>query len=368
MILKGGIQRYVKDLSELQATKGYNVTIYSCSKTPNKTVVNNVTIKRFNYFEIFRTPIAIGMIISLLRDKFDIIHIHAQFPLVAELISLIAKLKGIPIIITYHNEVNLINESLFARIAYNIWSNTLLKLMLSLSNIIIATTKEFALTSNILNNHKFNKKIKVIPCGILYKTSDITLTNNNYYLLYVGRIKPEKGIHVLIEALYILKKEKNLELDLVIIGEYTRKDELEYKNELEQLSIKLDLLKNIKFTGSVSDDELEAYYNGALALVLPSLNRLEGFGIVQLEALKHGIPIIVSDIEGVRNVAKNISITVKPNNPHDLANSILKIMDPYIRENIKRLSLEKVKEYDWNNLIEKINELYMDVINKKSLK
>ncbi|MFN3605558.1 MAG: glycosyltransferase, partial [Leptonema sp. (in: bacteria)] len=86
---KGGIQRYVKELSEIQAFNGHNVTVYSCSKQPTTEEANGVTIKRFNYFEVFRTPISISMILSLLKEeRFDIIHIHAQFPLVAELVSL----------------------------------------------------------------------------------------------------------------------------------------------------------------------------------------------------------------------------------------------------------------------------------------
>lgn len=124
-IFKGGIQRYVKELSEIQALKGYNVVVYSCSKEPTTKNVNGVTIKRFNYLEVFRTPISISMILSLLKEeRFDIIHIHAQFPLVAELITLIAWLRRIPIVITYHNEVELTNMSLVTRLAYKIWSIT----------------------------------------------------------------------------------------------------------------------------------------------------------------------------------------------------------------------------------------------------
>jgi glycosyltransferase involved in cell wall biosynthesis len=92
---------------------------------------------------------------------------------------------------------------------------------------------------------------------------------------------------------------------------------------------------------------------------------LEGFGIVQLEAMRYGIPIIVSDIPGPRNVAKGLSVLFNPNNAVSLSDAILKVMDPIVRENIRKLSLEIIKEYDWNRLIDKIERLYMDIINNR---
>ena len=362
---KGGIQRYVKELSKVQASNGHNVVIYSCSKQPTTEEVNGVTIKRFNYFEIFRTPISISMILSLLKERADIIHIHAQFPLVAEFASLIAWLRHIPIVVTYHNEVDLLNMSLLTKLAYKIWSATLLKTMLYLSKIIIVTTKEFALTSPVLSNSKYKEKIHIIPIGIFidkrsnnYNNTNNTISNKNY-LLYVGRIKPEKGIHILIEAIYLLK-EINIEMNLLIIGEATRYDELKYKAELEKLVSSLKLDKNVIFYGSVSDEELDTYYKNAIALVLPSISRLEGFGIVQLEAMKHGIPIIVSDLPGPRSVSEGISIPVKPH-PYDLSQAILKVLNNGYREKIRTLSFQKIQEYDWDKISDKIEYLYYNI-------
>lgn len=371
---KGGIQRYVNELSQIQVSKGHNVVIYTCSKQPIIERVNdNLTIKRFNYFEIFRTPISISMILSLLKEKYDIIHIHVQFPLVAELIAFIATLRHIPFIITYHNEVELTNMSFTARLAYKIWYNTLLRMMLYLSKIIIVTTEEFALTSPILNRYK--DKIQIIPCGI-FLNSKKGANNyidykkkimNNSYLLYVGRIKPEKGIHILVEALSIAK-ESNLNINLVIIGEATRHDELVYKHKLEKLIANLGLTYNVIFRSNVSDEELDAYYRNAIALVLPSISRLEGFGIVQLEAMKHGIPIIVSDIPGPRSVSEGVSITVKPGSEYDLYQAILKTLDESFRESVRELSLKKIQTYDWYNIADKIESLYNIIIDKKGEK
>lgn len=359
---KGGIQRYVKELAELQAVKGHSVTIYSCSKIKSTEIINGVIIKRFRYFEILRTPISLDMIISLLKEQFDLVHIHAQFPLIAEIATIVAKLKGIPVVITYHNEIDLVNLSFFGKLAYNIWSKTLLRLMLSISRSIIVTNKEFAMTSRLLNKSRYNEKITVIPCGILYH---IHLHHNNIiypkdYLLYVGRIKPEKGLHILIEALHLLK-EHGIDINLVIIGEATRKEEMTYKKKLEDLITQLNLINNIKFVGSVSDEDLATYYTNAIALVLPSVSRLEGFGIVQLEAIKYDLPIIVSDIPGPRSVAKG-SILFRPNDVIDLANSILKVMDERTRRDIIATYQHIKDEYDWHKLIDKIEEIYKNSI------
>lgn len=353
--LTGGIQKYVKELAEIQSKDGNEVIIFSCSNCNTITYLNNITIQRFRYFEMFRTPISLTMILKFIKTKVDIVHIHAQFPIVGELIALLAKLKGIPVITTYHNEVDLTKIALFSRIAYIIWSKTLLKILLSISNYIIVTTNEFASTSSILS--KVDKdKIHFIPCGIFITKTEITNEPKNY-LLYVGRIKPEKGIHILLQAL-ALSKQNGLNLYLYIVGEASRIDEIEYKRELDVLIKDLDIQERVKFFGKVSEEQLEHLYKHAIALVLPSISRLEGFGIVQLEAMAHGVPVIVSDISGPKSVSKGASIVVKPNDPYDLYKSILTVIDKDIRNSLAKSALERVLEYDWNALYKRIKKLY----------
>lgn len=368
-IFKGGIQRYVKDLSKLQYIKGYEVIIYSSrlDKAPKNEISNGMVIKRFRSIELFRTPIALGMISEFIKYRFDIVHIHAQFPIIGEIIALIAKLRGIPVITTYHNEIELVNTSLLSKIAYNIWSRVMLPLLLNISDSIIVTTHEFLCTSKILADTKYHNKIHIIPCGLFIdfnkRQNNIIGIGKEGYLLYVGRIKPEKGLHVLINALYIAKKN-NIDIKLVIVGEANREDELEYKSKLESMIKEYNLIDNVKFVGKVSDEDLDNYYIHAAALILPSLSRLEGFGIVQLEAMKYGIPIIVSDLPGPKSVTNGVAITVRPNDPMDLYKSILAIMyDKRLRQEIKELSMKRVAMYDWNLIFKRIEELYYKALN-----
>lgn len=368
--LKGGIQRYVNDLAYIQSKAGHSVTIFSCAKRKAILHKEQITIKRFSYFEIFRTPISIGMLLASLVEKYDIIHLHIQFPIVAEIIGVLAKIKNKPIVVTYHNEIDLLMNTRLRKISYFIWSRTLLKLLLKISDAIIVTTRNFAATSTNLK-YVSKEKIYVIPCGILLnKIAYAQISNTKHtnkitdgnYILYVGRLKPEKGIHLLLEAISMLKKD-GIKIQLYIVGEASRKDEIEYKIMLEQIIQSLNINEFVKFFENVSDEMLPNFYFNAKALVLPSLSRLEGFGIVQLEAMAHSTPLIVSNIDGPNSVAKEAAIFVEPNNVKELYVAIKKIINDYnLRGELANNAFKKAREYDWNILYKEIEKVYRKVL------
>lgn len=353
----GGIPKYVKELAEMQASS-HDVTVFSCSKDKSYVVINNVKIKRFKYIEFLRVPISLGMCIEFLRIKPDIVHIHHTYPIIGEIISILAKFRGIPIIATIHNEPHLLNNSILTRIAYKIWRYVLAKISFSLSDILIATTQDFADTSDILKN--FKNKLYVIPIGIHNRTRHIECKREEEedYLLFVGRIVPEKGLHVLIEALRMLDKNVYLK----IVGDYSRNDELSYKRELDEMIERYGLSKRVRFLGRVSDEELELIYTNARALIMPVLTRRDNFGIVQLEAMIHGLPIITSNIAGVREVADGAAILVEPNNPQALADAIIKILDNKVREELSKKAYELSKRYEWKNIYKEIEALYFKIL------
>ncbi|MEM4275773.1 MAG: glycosyltransferase family 4 protein [Candidatus Nitrosocaldus sp.] len=351
----GGIPKYVKELSEIQASHN-DVTVFSCSKDKSYEVINNVKIKRFSYFELLRVPISLSMCIAFLTIKTDIVHIHHTYPIVGEIISILAKLRGIPIIATIHNEPHLLNNSFATRIAYNIWKYVLVKISFSLSNILIATTKDFADTSDILKD--FKDKLHVIPIGIHNNIKKRVYKKDEDYLLFVGRIVPEKGLHILIEALRDIDKN----IILKIVGDYSRSDEISYKKKLDDMIEEYRLHHRVRFLGRVSDAELDLLYDNARALVMPVLTRSDSFGIVQLEAMIHGLPIITSNIAGVREVAYGAAILVEPNNPKALADAIIKILDNKVRDELSRITYEVSKRYEWSNIYKEIEYIYAKIL------
>ncbi|GIU71182.1 MAG: glycosyl transferase [Candidatus Nitrosocaldaceae archaeon] len=363
--LIGGIQKYVEELANLQSINN-NVTIFSCSNTLKGIYKHESIIhKRFGYFELFRTPISISMIIKFIRTKCDIVHIHAQFPITGELIALIARLRRIPVIVSYHNEPHIFNSSLFTRIAYKIWRKVLFNILLYCSSSIIVTTEDYLNNSLLHGRYHLRDKIHIIPCGIhvsKFHNYHIKNRNDDNIILYVGRIKPEKGIHVLIESIYLLK-QKGISTKLFIVGDSSRKDEKMYKQDLEMLINKFGIKDHIVFTGKVSDEELNKLYKNATVLVLPSLNRLEGFGIVQLEAMANGLPIIVTDLPGPRAVSLESSIVVKPNDAYELCNAISSLIsNKTLWEELSTNAVKNALRYDWKIIYKEVMSVYNKVL------
>jgi len=358
--LAGGIQRYVKDLSNLQIKEGHQVEVFAAGKK-NPSLHSNLHVKKFGGFEVFRTPICPGMLIKFLFHKYDLVHIHAQFPVIAELISLLCQIKKVPLVTTYHNEPDLCDQSFFKKFLGFIWEKVLASILLRCSDAIIVTTDEFLRSSLILRN--FNEKVCVIPCGIVLEKSWKNSRKTNIpSVLYVGRIKPEKGLHILIQAMVPLRQALS-DAILLIVGEATRNEEQVYLYRLHSLINKLGLKNSVKFMGRVTDKELKKIYKKSSVLVLPSITRLEAFGIVQLEAMAHGLPVVVSDIPGPRSVLKDAALIVPPKSPEALYRALLRILaDERFAQTIIVKGKLVVTEYQWSSIYKKIMHVYEDVM------
>lgn len=131
------------------------------------------------------------------------------------------------------------------------------------------------------------KKEKIVYVPLLFdKTYEQSDTYQEGNLLYVGTVEERKGLHLLLQSLLILKG-KGIETRLTIIGKIVNN---KYKERLDTFIEKNSLSDNIQFRGRVTDEELNAAYKEAEVFAFPSL--LEGYGIVIVEAMKHGIPIV----------------------------------------------------------------------------
>ena len=168
---------------------------------------------------------------------------------------------------------------------------------------------------------------------LTYSQSSIK-TNNN--LLYVGTIERRKGLIYLIRSLYLLK-QKNLSFHCNIVGNIVEED---YFSELKINITKFHLENNISFCGRVNDTQLSEYYNSAFCFVFPSL--LEGYGMVILEAMAYGLPVVTFNNSAMPFTVKNgeNGLLVEDKNEEEFANAISKIITniPF-RENLSKGAL-----------------------------
>jgi D-inositol-3-phosphate glycosyltransferase len=224
--------------------------------------------------------------------------------------------------------------------------------------IIVATEKE---KQDLIRHYgAFPEKIGVVPCGVnmaLFKPMDkiaarqkLGLTDEKI-LLFVGRIDPLKGIDQLLKTMPRLKNSDGIRL-IVVGGDENSRAELE---GLEKLSVELNIQDSVTFQGLVKQDQLPYYYNAADVCVVPSY--YESFGLVALESLACGTPVIAADVGDLRNIIRQgeTGYVVADNSPEKLAASIQAILSGPQRDIESVLSIRaSVSRFDWSKIAEKV--------------
>jgi phosphatidylinositol alpha-mannosyltransferase len=204
------------------------------------------------------------------------------------------------------------------------------------------------------------EKVVVIPNGINLKMfqspPEKVMMDGDPCVLFVGSFIYPKGVDILIKAIAIAKRDlPDIKLHVVGNSKYMLPS-------LKTLIAKEGVENNICFHGWVRQSELPRYYKSADFCVFPS--RLESFGIVVLEAMASGIPIVASDIETfTERLTEGITaLFFRQNNPEDLSKVILKLAsDSNLRTRLSINALEVVQTYDWSNIALKYLELYQNV-------
>lgn len=214
--------------------------------------------------------------------------------------------------------------------------------------------------------HIPEEKIEVIYNGIsdkfnlLQDPSPTKKTLNKYkitkqFLLYTGVWRSHKNLPRLIEAFAILRKEKQLNLQLVITG----KPDPHYP-EVKEATAANSLQDDVVFTGLVEEDELIHLYNTAHIYVFPSL--YEGFGFPPLESMKCGTPVAASDRSSIPEVCgEENAVFFDPENPSDIAN---KIEHLYKDAGLQAELIEKGFRHASNFTWEKMGNQTYDVITR----
>ncbi|MCI1944940.1 glycosyltransferase family 4 protein [Clostridium luticellarii] len=179
----------------------------------------------------------------------------------------------------------------------------------------------------------------------------------NPFILYIGGFSPRKNVSSLINAFSRVHKNLDRNYDLIIVG--SNKDELDM---LKNLSLNLNIIKNIKFTGFVEEKMLPILYNACDAFIYPSL--YEGFGLPPLEAMSCGTPVITSDISSIPEVVENGGILINPFDIKSLMYSMEALLnDENIRHDLSSKALKQASKFSWKKTSENTIEAYTKILN-----
>lgn len=162
----------------------------------------------------------------------------------------------------------------------------------------------------------------------------------------------------LIKAFDILLKKYKVDCKLVLGGK-----ENPYYPEIRKTLLNLNLQKNIICPGFIPEKDLRIFYQNAELVVIPSF--YEGFGLVGLEAMSLGKPVVCSDIPALREVFGPAALFFNPYNPSDTAEKIFKVLkDEKLKQDLINKGFEQIKKYSWKKMVQNTLEIYKEVLRK----
>lgn len=332
----GGIENVTASLAKGAVQSGYNVSVVCFMHG----FANLVEVK--DGVKLIRAPTTAVIASQPLSWRYlklcwsegrdaDLIHLHLPNMLAA--VSYLILSKRIPLIVHWHSDV--IQKGILGTLL-----RPLEKAILRRADYIVATSKIYADASSTLE--PYANKITIVPIGVpdvdveLNSEADSTASldalllkiGNRRLILSVGRLVPYKGIEVLIRSAVTLQDN----CVVVIVGGGA------LENPLKLLINDLGVSDKVYLAGRIPDSTLHSLFSRAAIYCMPSNSRAEAFGVVLLEAMAHGVPVVATNIPGSGvswvNQHDVSGLNVPVNDPKALAdacNSILESDDLYYK-------------------------------------
>ncbi|MBJ6369811.1 glycosyltransferase family 4 protein [Snuella sedimenti] len=273
---------------------------------------------------------------------------------------IIPKRFKIPTVVTIHDLITLDfpelckNQSVF-------YFKLFLRKTIRNANIIITVSN--TVKKDILRHFDIDEgKIRVIYPGVnpIFKKkidNDVASKYNlpKKYILFVGTIEGKKNLTRLVLAFNKLIRQQRINHKLVITGQNGWKSKSVYK-----AISKYGLLEHILLTGYVPKKDLPIIYSMADLFVFPSI--YEGFGIPPLEAMRCGVPVLISNRGASPEICGSASLQVDPYDINDIAKGIETLLkNQALRKNKIRLGLERVKQFTWSKAAKETLQVYEEV-------
>lgn len=354
---RGGVEVVVEEIATRMAEYGAEVTCFNRRGCDNGGLSEYKGVKLVNVLTIRKKGLAAASSsffasIKAAFGRFDVIHYHAEGPCA---MMWIPKLFGKKCVCTIHGLDHQRSEkwSRFAR--WYIRHGE--KVAVKYADAIIVLTK----AAQEYFQRTYGRKTVLIPNGVNKQINDIgdDLIGEKFnlhkgeYILFLGRLVPEKGIQYLVDAYLKLKTDKKL----VIAGDASDTDDF-----VQRLHEKTDGNSKIVYTGFINGKPKEQLYANAYVYVLPS--DLEGMPLTLLEAMSFGNCCVVSSIKECTEVVDDKAVVFKQSDAEDLREKLQELCDDEKKvEELKAESADYIcRKYNWDNVVERTIKLYREVI------
>lgn len=370
--LVNGVVTSISSLKEAYERKGHEAYVFAPRVEDYVDQEKNV----FRYRSVNLTskvkyplPIPLSFRVKKIITEFnpDIVHIHHPF-LLSSVAIMYGKRLGIPKILTLHTQYEQYAHYV-SPIPERLTQEAIKMIIHNLSYKIDCITTPSESMRELIRSYGVKNRIEIIPNAIhlisfkeddVFKRTEIkkkyNLKEDDKIILFVGRVASEKSIDKIIKTLAIIKKRDISKVKLLIIGDGPAMD------ELKQLARTLKIEKDVIFAGTVSYEEIRHYYKMAYVFTIASTT--ETFGIVTIEALASGVPVLAVKAPGAVDILTDgVDGLLVDNDVEKFANALEKIIrEPELREKLSRGALKTSEKYSIDTISERMLNLYREVI------
>ncbi len=368
----GGIERVVYEQGKRLINKKYDLTVLTHRNyTPSQYVYDGIKVRCYDALNVgFRLgiPYPIPNITSYKTfleavKSSSIIHAHGHPYLSSFAVAKLSKRYKKPFILTQHNTF----------IEYNgIWDNIERLNDLAVGKQTLKAAKKIIAISGATKNYVLSlgadpEKVEVIYNGVdldrfkpivnarAQVRKKLGIPDDAVVAATVRRLVYKNGIDTLLESAKITI-QNNRKLIYLIIG---KGPDL---NDVKAKTAQLGIEKNFVLAGFVSDEDLPSYYNAADFFILPSKSG-EGLPLVALEAMACGLPLVATNVGGIREVTVDgYGRIVPPNNPQALAEAALDFANTKLDRLREPLRLIMMKKHSWDSNVERLMKVYEEII------
>jgi glycosyltransferase involved in cell wall biosynthesis len=351
----GGIETHLQALcGHLAKSVKVNVIVANDSRHLRQENIEGVKITRLAQLATLNsTPVCAQMVAAIRALRTNLVHIHLPNP--AALIAYLMSGRRGPLILTWHSDI--VRQKLLARALA-----PLHRWFLHNAAQCIVTSQHYIESSPFLSASR--ERCRVIPYGIpleRFMTGDASVAaelRRRYgprIVLAVGRMIYYKGFDYLVRAM------AQVDGRLILVGCGPLRE------KLERGAVAAGIRERIVFAGEIQNHNLAPYYHAADVFVLPSIARSEAFGIVQLEAMACGKPIVNTRLaSGVPYVSPDglTGITVPPREPEALAQAITRLLDDSeLRQRYGAAAIRRVRaEFTLERMARRTLDLYREIV------
>lgn len=288
------------------------------------------------------------------HGRFDLVHVHWPLPHVVP--GWAARMAArVPLVITFHGV-----ELTFARSARVPFMRALLRRAIRTAD---AVTANSTYTAGLIRD-LHDRPVSLVPFGSSVPVPEeipAVAAAPPFRLLFVGRLVERKGVHYLLEAVAAARERVAVVVDVVGEGPM--------RPALEERVRELDLEDAVRFHGFVSREELGRRYAACHAFVLPAImdtkGDVEGLGVVLIEALAYGRPVIASEAGGIVDIVRHrrTGLLVPPGDVSALTDAVTELAaDPGGAARLGREGRAWVRErFGWPTVIDRLVTLYGEV-------